>query len=611
MVTRLDDPLLNDEQKTDLALALCTMEGLSSSAAVRVGSQLTQALKSAKNSFMLSDLRLGFPMLLAHMETKDAAAFAAQIASEVIRVLKSPEDDLDLYLNALSAVAGNLDPKDAARTANELVGLIIDAWEYVRPGNFETLDQALSSIADRLDSKDAIDAATPLLRAMNKPQGVRGLREPVMALSILAAHMEPKDAAASAVQAATNIVRAMKDTKNSTRLDDFSNELSAVAGKLGAMDAAWFNTTLLGLLKEKTVGNLFWLSKSLPLLAPRLETKELTQTAITLLQAMKKEQDSNALRQMAETLSGIAPCMDPKDAAQAATALGQLMHDMRATKQEFAFPAVLKTLSAITARMEAQEAVTLLLRITNDTKDQLSRPLAFAFAAAASRTNDKDAASIASTLIQVMKESQNADALKALVNSFSAVANRLKPNDAAQIIFPLVQYLRDNQVRRALNWSWPLQPLSALAARLKAKDASRLATTLLVAMKDQRTPLLELAQILSGTATRMETKDAQASTAQAAAILFSSMSQTRNPESVSNLCAAFQRWQFIWMPVRQRTSPYQLLPCSFESCKPMLGRDLNRWRPDYRHWRRVWSPRRLTESQPNSYSSCARRGNRL
>jgi hypothetical protein len=123
-----------------------------------------------------------------------------------------------------------------------------------------------------------------------------------------------------------------------------------------------------------------------------------------------------------------------------------------------------------------------------------------------------------------------------LARGLSAVAARLEAKDAAaatgEAAATLAQAIKDTKDPRALR---PLtQGLSAVAARLEAKDAAEAATTLVRAIKDAKDPLAldSLAGGLSAVAARLEAKDAAAATGEAAATLAQAIKDTKDPNAL-------------------------------------------------------------------------------
>jgi tRNA A-37 threonylcarbamoyl transferase component Bud32 len=153
-------------------------------------------------------------------------------------------------------------------------------------------------------------------------------------------------------------------------------------------------------------------------------------------------------------------------------------------------------------------------------------------AAAWSGLGSPTAVPVAQQLCRAMKDTKDANALSSLAQHLSAVAARLNAKDATPAAGVLVQAMKDAKNAFALRAL--AQGLSAVAARQEAKDAAAVtaeaAGILVQALKDTKdaTALYYLAQGLSAVAARQDAKDVAAVTAEAVSILVQALKDTKD-----------------------------------------------------------------------------------
>jgi len=232
----------------------------------------------------------------------------------------------------------------------------------------------------------------------------------------------------------------------------------------------------------------------------RMEAKEAApfcaQAATLLTQAMAKTSDADESGALAAGLSAVSERMEAKEAAsfcaQAATLLTQAMAK---TSDARALFHLAQGLSAVAARLEAKEAAPfcaqaapLLIRAmathATDQNEWLLGPLAQGLSAVAARLEAKEAAPLyaqAITLLnQAMANPQVMDNLRArngenravgkeLAQGLSALAARLGAKEAATLLTKAMA-----KTREALALGHLTRGLSAVSARLEAKEAANL-----------------------------------------------------------------------------------------------------------------------------------------
>jgi hypothetical protein len=456
--------------------------------AAPVANTLLQAMRDAKDPGTLGPLAGSLSAVAARLESKDAATVTAQAAILLAQAMKDRNNVFAMQGSAmqgvaqgLKAVAARLDAQDAARIANTILQAIN---ETNNPIASSWLGEGLSAVAARLDAKDAGPVATALVEAMTDPKRTFTLRQGLaQGLKAVAARLDAKDAA----QAANTLAQAMKVAQDPGTLQ-LGECLSAVAARLDAKDAGPIATTLVEAMKDpKNRFAMQGLAQGLKAVAARLDAKDAAQAATTLAEDMKVAQDPVALPWLREDLSAVAQRLDAKDAAQLANTLLQAMRHAED-------PTSLSLLPAVADRLDAKDAgavATALVEAMTDPKRPITlrQGLAQGLKAVATHMEPKDAARAATTLAQAMKDTDNRLTLDSLSTGLSSLAAGMEPKHAVILLMQVMEDTQDSAVPAALTRLPSLaEGLSAAAARLEPGDAAHVATTLVRAISQARTP---------------------------------------------------------------------------------------------------------------------------
>jgi hypothetical protein len=126
---------------------------------------------------------------------------------------------LQKLAQGLSAVAGRLEPKEAAATLTQAM------TRTTEPYALQKLAQGLSAVAGRLEPKEATAAAATLTQAMTRTTEPYALPALAQGLWAVTARIELKDAAAVCEQAAGTLIQALAKTTNPSVLGDLSEVL--------------------------------------------------------------------------------------------------------------------------------------------------------------------------------------------------------------------------------------------------------------------------------------------------------------------------------------------------------------------------------------------------
>jgi hypothetical protein len=147
--------------------------------------------------------------------------------------------DLWLLAKGLSAVAGRLEPREAAAVSGQAAAAITQAMtRTMDPNALASLAQALSEVAGRLEPKEAREAAATLGQAMTRTTKADALVQLAAGLSAVASRLEPTEAAAVCSRAATTPGQAMtKNVRDTLGLRSLAKGLLVVAGRLEPREA--------------------------------------------------------------------------------------------------------------------------------------------------------------------------------------------------------------------------------------------------------------------------------------------------------------------------------------------------------------------------------------
>jgi hypothetical protein len=400
----------------------------------------------------------------------------------VERLLDPQRDDAQRADVALAAVAlGDLTPGAAARVARIIIPALAKATDY---NARQPLSQGLVVVAARMEPKQAAATLTQDMANTSNPYALDTLAK---ALSVVAARIEPKDAA----RAAATLTQAMAKTTKPSDVSQLARGLSALAGRMEPKEAAHLCSqaavTLTQAMDDPSMNSLVrsWSVGSLLAMVPWMEPKD---GAATISQAMSKTTDAALLRQEAEALSVVAARLEHEEAtsfcSQAAATLTQAMSK---TTNPSALSQLAQGLSAVAARMEPEEAARL-------------------------------CSQAAATLTKDMSKTTNSMTLQWLAEGLLAVAAWMEPKEAAHDCSRAVAAFTQAKLPSLHFLSRWAQLVSAVAARMEPKEASRLCSQAIAKTTD---PLVlgTWAQVLSAVAARMEPREAAQVCSEAAATL--------------------------------------------------------------------------------------------
>jgi tRNA A-37 threonylcarbamoyl transferase component Bud32 len=506
LLDTLHAPDLPDESRTDLALAMSEVDGLSRSGAAALAQTLLQILGKTADPPTLGTVAERLSSVAGRLGPNGAAQLTAEAAAPLLRAIRKTTNPYDLRVLALglSASAERMKPQEARRVSTEAAELLVAAM--LQPIGYvpaaEALAEGLSAMTARMETGDA---TVLLTRAMNKADNYSVQKILVQHLAALSGRLEPAEAAGLLVRfiikdAKPNILRTLSRPS-------LAHELSALSGRLEPGDAARVSGVAAALLtraaaEKTTSSNLNTLADGLSAAVARMRPGA---GADLLLNAMTQTTNPDALKSFADCLSAAAGRLERTEAArvcgEAATLLTRAVANTRkadiAERQTLA-----QALSAVAARMEPKEAADLLTRTMALYSERREMPAIFA-------------------------------------EGLSAVAARMAPEEGADLLGRTLAAVTDAEARRAL-----ADGLSAVAVRMKSEEAARVsaeaAALLLKAMSETTHPdsLGNLAKGISALAAQIDRKEAARVSAEAAAMIARALKSDRDSYSLTEALSA-------------------------------------------------------------------------
>jgi tRNA A-37 threonylcarbamoyl transferase component Bud32 len=379
-----------------------------------------------------------------------ADGIAPECAARLLNQALAQEKDgqARLYLAQGLAVAGRLEPAEAARVCAEAARL---------------LNQAL---AQEKDGRARVHLAT--------------------VLAAVAGRLEPAEAARACAEAARVLNLALAQEEDSQARHDLAAGLAAVAGRLEPAEAARLLNQALA--QEKHGWARGHLVGGLAAVAGRLEPAEAAracaEAARSLNQALAQEKDGTTRRHLAEVLAAVAGRLEPAEAARVCAEAARLLNQALAQEEDYpARQALAWGLAAVAGRLGPAEAARVCAeaaRVLNQALAQekdgtARRHLAEGLAAVAGRLGPAEAARVcaeaARSLNQAPAQEEDGVARSELAQVLAAVAGRLEPAEAARVLNQALAQEKDGTARGKL-----AEVLAAAAGRLEPAEAARVCT---------------------------------------------------------------------------------------------------------------------------------------
>ena len=283
---------------TSLGIALWKVAGrLEPDEAAKAVDKITQIMAKSNDLLPNEALVLALMTAAARLEPKDAAKVVPTLMQAFAK-LGNPGAHEEL-VQSLSALMARLDPEFAARTAADAVARIKQARMTMDYNIIMCLSRCLPAVAGNLDPKDAAEAAEAIVQVLGViKEGHNALQPLTEGLSALAVRLEPKEAARLNAAAIASLTRAI-DLANGNSpgsLPYLARSLSAVTARIEGNEAARvtaeaadkFAQALLN-ANDRDPNVLQVRLQGLSALAARLEPKDASAAAAAIMRVLTKE----------------------------------------------------------------------------------------------------------------------------------------------------------------------------------------------------------------------------------------------------------------------------------------------------------------------------------
>jgi predicted Ser/Thr protein kinase len=477
LLKRLQDPDLDDNLRSDVAVIAAALADLTPPAAARMTDALAQSMANTKPT--AKPMSPGRPML-RHYEHLFVLTELAQ---------------------ALAATATMMEPTDAVATLKRLL-----AHPKLQSSDMQYwLAKRLVAEATRMDPRRG---AAILAEFISKTTSEYLLAESAQALASLAARLEPKDCARFCALAAASLTAAMGKATEKGGYPALAEGVAALASRMEPNEASQSCTRAADLL-TKTIGNIgpdtHLDAKALGALAPYLESREsarLFDHAVGFLTLHANNTFSNdLLPQLMQSTLALANRLEPKEAEEVAATLSKSI-----AKGGPADWCMARALAAVTVRMEPEQGAAILRQaLTESTSGAVLHELADKLPAVAERLGQNEAKTLLAQAAGILSKARLASAL-------ARVTARMEPEERSLLCANAIESLTSAMVSASGNnvREWPSEEVSALAARLEPGDAMRTAATLNKMMAEHWRSAAIVARNLAIVAARMEPKEGAA-----------------------------------------------------------------------------------------------------
>jgi tRNA A-37 threonylcarbamoyl transferase component Bud32 len=287
---------------------------------------------------------------------------AARAAGQLIRTMPDKLLHATEMAQALAAVMAQLDPEDAVRFCSQAALTLIQAMD-TQTAYLRELAGALSTLAIWFDPGTATRAAATLSRAMTRTTNGWALGKVAVALSAVAARLDPDKAARLCSQAAATLSQAIAKTTNPYDLGKLAQGLAAMGPLLSPKEAVRLSASAAAAItraiaKTTTPDELGQLVQGLTHLAPYLGPREAWCATDTFIMVMDRTQPPTW---PAQGLRAVLIRVDQPDRFRRATTVGGLVASLAGTGQPLpAFPLLRPVLERLPCRFSTQQLVDLL-----------------------------------------------------------------------------------------------------------------------------------------------------------------------------------------------------------------------------------------------------------
>jgi hypothetical protein len=503
VLARLQDHQADRAFHEDCALVGIALGEVSPAFVTAAYPVVVDGIDKSTDQLQLSSLARALTALAGRLDPKEAAGGARAVVEAMSKT--NDPTSLSSLTQALVVLAGRLGPTEAARAlveGMEKANMTMASWFNPRP----SLAQALAALANRLEPGAAAATARRVVEVMGKSLDPNALPSLENALAALVGRLDGKEVAI----AARRVIEAIKESGNQISISRLALALAVFAGRLEAKEAEEAAAAVIEAMRNPSNSiALPFLEKALAALGSRLEPKEAAVLARPVVEAiMKNPDDPSVLSPMALALAALAGRLEAKEAAAAARTVAEALTKPHVYPDSMV--PLAQALAALAGRLEPQAAGATARRVVeamekgNDLRALPS--MEEALTALAGQLEPKEVAATARTVVEAIRKQENPSLLTPLAQALAALAGRLEGKEAAAAAAAVLDSMGNpkNMVARpSLS-----KALAVLTGRLEATAAAAAATTVVEAMRNRSGELPSLAQALAALAGRLNEKDA-------------------------------------------------------------------------------------------------------
>jgi hypothetical protein len=501
----LERPATTRQLRNRRELAVHAAVGLDSAKRRRLEEMLLQRLKDETSE---SEWRADCAQIALEImrSGRELANVAARPLADVLGKETETAEWTQLA-NALGAVAGRLEPAEAARLLVDVLAKESNA-NAIRPVP-APLAEALGAVADRMEPAEATALARLLADAMGRATNSYVRSSLAEALGLVVARLEPAEAARLCAEAARLLTDALaKETIPRPPWRALARSLGAVTARLELAEAARLSAAAARLLTD----------------------------------AMRKETSPAMLYLLAQSLEAVAAQLEPTEAARmSAVAARSLANAVGKTTELIAASSLAEALGAVAGRMEPAEVAAsarqLAEALGKETNPTVRSGLARALEKVAGRLEPTEAAALARRLTEALGEKTYRVERDRLAQALGTAAGRMEPTAAARLLADALANETDDLARLKLGGA-----LGTVAARVESAEAAALARQLSDALAKEKDSYTrrQLARALGTVVAQLEPAEAARLCAAAARLLADALAKETNASALSRLAVALE-----------------------------------------------------------------------
>jgi hypothetical protein len=410
-----------------------------------------------------------------YLRPEEADRVSAAAAQKLLDAMTKTTDPLTLHpmAQALAVLASQLPPAEAGPVSAAAVHKLLDARAKAAGPNLHYLFLAVAVLAAHLTPEEAAATADKLLDAIATTPAPYGV---LSSLGQAMTAVAPRLPVEKAAPAARRLLEFLGKPTDPFAKPPLAQAVVALASRLPPEEEAALVPKLFAILsRTNQILDPSSLVLAVSVLAARLPPDEAAATAQRLIEALTKPIHPSAVPALVQAVAALAATLPPEQAA----ATAQKALDALAGNSFPNAPALGQVLATLAPRLRPEQAAArkLLDALTKTTDPLTLYYLTQAVSALASRLSPEEAAGVAlpaaQQLLDTMAKPANTYALPWLAPVLGEVASRLPPAQAATVMAAATQKLSDTAGTDFRTLALRAQALAALAPRLSPEEIDR------------------------------------------------------------------------------------------------------------------------------------------